>query len=89
MIEKRFKDIEISADTGEVRLYTTDTDYEEYISEQLLELVNDALKLSTFKKVIKEEYEKTEEYNQVDTAMYHARKQLLQDIIKKVGINYN
>ena len=40
MIEKRFADIEIGADIGQIRLYTTDKDYETYRSDDVLKLIN-------------------------------------------------
>ena len=40
MARKRFIDIEISADIGQVRLYVDDENYENYHSEELLELIN-------------------------------------------------
>ncbi len=38
---KRFIDIEIGADIGQIRLYTTDEDYETYGSEDILNLLNE------------------------------------------------
>ncbi len=40
----KFVDIEIGADIGQIRLYTTDEDYETYGSEDILNLVNNLSK---------------------------------------------
>ena len=37
---KRFIDIEVSADIGQVRLYVDDENYESYTSRELLDLLN-------------------------------------------------
>ena len=44
MTEKRFVDIEIGADIGQIRLYTTDEYYETYDGEDILNLINDYIK---------------------------------------------
>ena len=55
---KRFKDIEVSADIGQVRLYTTDTDYEDYGSYELLNLLNKQdLRIQQLEEYIKERCE--------------------------------
>ena len=36
----KFVDIEIGADIGQIRLYTTDEDYETYNGEDILNLIN-------------------------------------------------
>ena len=40
MSEKLFVDIEIGADIGQIRLYTSDGDYETYDGEDILNLIN-------------------------------------------------
>ena len=37
---RQFVDIEIGADIGQIRLYTTDEDYETYDGEEILNLIN-------------------------------------------------
>lgn len=41
MVMNRFEDIEISADTGLIRLYTSDVDYEEFSGNEILAMLNE------------------------------------------------
>ena len=41
MTEKKFEDIEVSADLGWIRLYTSDEDYEDYDGDEVLNMLNE------------------------------------------------
>ena len=42
MTEKHFTDIEVSADIGWIRLYTSDEEYEDYDGDEVLNMLNDS-----------------------------------------------
>ncbi|WP_407415756.1 hypothetical protein [Methanobrevibacter sp.] len=58
MALKRFVDIEIGADIGQIRLYTTDEDYQTYGREDILNLINENEELKQANRSTLREFEK-------------------------------